>query len=177
MKTRDQIYARDAGALLRDITMYRVLTEAQLLRLHPGRDEKTKNLLSYLVRQNRAWLVDGYYCAAADSLENVDRGLTAAVWVLVDFIKDVEYHAAGDYPAKIIFFAGGEIYEIVEAVRGKEILLSRVLADSGGQASRYLVIVEEPEQISEIDIPNVSGYCTVSDEGEVRYYRKEGAGP
>lgn len=177
MKTRDQIYARDAGALLRDITIYKALTEAQLLRLHPGKDDKVKNLLSYLVRQNRVWLVDGFYCAAPDSLVNADRGLMAAVWVLADFIKDVEYHTAGDYPAKIIFFAGGEVYEIVEAVRGKEILLSRVLADSEGQASRYLVIVEDPEQISNLDLPNVSGYCTVSGEGEVRYYRKEGASP
>lgn len=177
MKTRDQIYARDAGALLRDITMYRVLTEEQLLRLHPGRDEKTKNLLSYLVRQNRVWQAEGYYCATPDSSENIDRGLLSAVWVLSDFIEDTEYHSVGDYPAKIIFFAGGEVYEIVEAIRGKEVLLSRVLADNSSHASRYLVIVEDPEQISALDIPNVSGYCTVSGEGEVRYYRKEGAGP
>ena len=175
MKTRAQIYEREAAALLRDISMYQVMTEGQLLRLHPGKKDKTRNLLAYLVRQNRVWQVDDFYCAAQDSLENMDRGLLAAVWVLTDFIDQVEYHSVGDYPAKIIFFADGEVYEIVHAAQGKEVLLSHVLADTGEQPSRYLVLVDDPEQISELLIPNVNGYCTVSPAGEVQYYQKEGA--
>lgn len=174
MKTRAQIYEREAAALLRDISMYRCLTVKQLFRLHPGKMEKIRNLLSYLVRQSRVWDVDGYYCAAPDSLEDMDRGLLAAVWVLADFIDQVEYHSVGDYPAKIIFFADGEVYEIVHAAQGKEVLLSHVLADPGEQPSRYLVLVDDPAQIPELLIPNVNGYCTVSPEGEVQYYQKEG---
>ena len=34
MKTRAQIYEREAAALLRDISMYHVMTEKQLLLLH-----------------------------------------------------------------------------------------------------------------------------------------------
>jgi len=173
MKTRTQLYGRGADDLLRDISMYQVLTEDQLLRLHPGQENKTRALLSYLVRQNRAWKVDEYYCAAQDSLENLDRGLLAAVWVLADFIDRVEYHSAGDYPVKIIFFADGEVYEIIHAAQGKEVLLSHVLAGSGEEPSHYLVLVDDPSQIVELDIPNVSGYCTVSPSGEVQYYRKE----
>ncbi len=174
MKTRAQIYQREAAALLRDVSMYQVLTEEQLLRLHKGKADKTRNLLSYLVRQNRIWKVDGCYCASQDSMEGMDRGLMAAVWVLADFIDQVEFHSVGDYPAKIIFFAGGEVYEIVYAAQGKEILLSHVLADTGQPSSRYLVIVDVPEQIPELEIPNVNGYCTVSSAGEVQYYQKEG---
>ena len=175
MKTRAQIYEREAAALLRDISMYHVLTEEQLLRLHPGKPDKIQNLLAYLVRQNRVWLVDGFYCAAQNSMEDMDRGLLASVWVLADFIDQVEFHSVGDYPAKIIFFAGGEVYEIVHAAQGKEVLLSHVLADPGEQPSRYLVLVDDPAQISELLIPNVNGYCTVSPAGEVQYYQKEGA--
>lgn len=175
MKTRAQIYERDAAALLRDISMYRVLREGQLLRLHLGRAEKIRNLLAYLVRQNRVWQVgDDYYCAAQDSMDDMDCWLLAAVWVLTDFIDRVEYHSVGDYPAKIIFFADGEVYEIVHAARGKEVLLSHVLADAGEQSSRYIVLVDDPAQIPELEIPNVNGYCTVSLDGEVQYYRKEG---
>ena len=173
MKTRAQIYEREAAALLRDISMYHVLTEGQLLRLHPGKEKTVKNLLAYLVRQNRVWLVNDFYCAAQDSLENMDRGLFAAVWVLADFIGQLEYHSAGDYPVKIIFFADGEVYEIIHAAQGKEVLLSHVLADPGEQPSRYLVLVDDPAQITELLIPNVNGYCTVSPNGDVSYYRKE----
>ena len=154
--------------------MYHVLTEEQLLRLHPGKPDKIRNLLAYFVRQNRVWLIDGFYCAAQNSMEDMDRGLLASVWVLADFVDQVEFHSVGDYPAKIIFFAGGEVYEIVHAAQGKEVLLTHVLAEPGEQPSRYLVLVDDPVQIMELDIPNVNAYCTVSAEGTVQYYKKEG---
>lgn len=173
------MYGREAAAILRDISMYRVLTEEQIMRLHPGKHpgdrKKVKNMLEYMVKQQRVWRSeDGrYYLAARDALDDMDRGLFAAVWVLTDFMEQVEYHSAGDYPAKLIFFADGEVYEIVHAAQGKEVLMSYVLSDAGGQPSRYLVLVDGPEQISELRIPDVSGYCTVSETGEVQYYQKE----
>ena len=38
---------------------------------------------------------------------------------------------------------------------------------------KYIILVEQPEQIAEIHTPNTSGYCTVSSSGEVRYYQIE----
>ena len=109
MKTRTDLYGQEAASLLRDISMYRALAEEQILRLYPGKQDKIKNLLAYLVKQNRIWHTDGLYCAAPDGTEELDRGLLAAVWVLADFIDWVEYHSVGDYPAKIIFFADGQV--------------------------------------------------------------------
>lgn len=179
MKTREQIYGREATAILRDISMYRVLTEEQILRLHPSKyareRDKVKGLLAYLVKQQRVWLSeDGrYYCATPDALEDMDQGLFAAVWVLADFIDQVEFHSVGDYPAKIIFFADGEVYEIIHAAQGKEVLVSHVLSSAGEQPSHYLVLVDEPGQIEELQIPHASGYCAVAPTGEVQYYQKE----
>ena len=51
MKTREQIYRQEAASILRDITMYRALTEEQLLRLYPRKRDKVRNLLSYLTKQ------------------------------------------------------------------------------------------------------------------------------
>ena len=48
MKTRAELYGREAAMLLRDITMYHVLTKQQLLRLYPMQQEKIEKLLSYL---------------------------------------------------------------------------------------------------------------------------------
>ena len=173
MKTRAQSYGQEAACLLRDITMYRVMTKEQLLRLYPGKREKVRNLISYLVRQGRIWEYEEYFCAAPECAGEIDLGLLAAVWVLADFIDRVEYHSVGDFPAKIIFFADGEIYEIVHAAQGKETLVSHILSDSGEQPSKYLVLVDDPSQIEELQIPGVSGYCTVSPVGEVQYYLKE----
>lgn len=173
MKTRAQSYGQEAACLLRDITMYRVMRKEQLLRLYPGKQEKVRNLISYLVRQGRIWECEEYFCAAPECAREVDLGLLAAVWVLADFIDRVEYHSVAEYPAKIIFFADGEIYEIIHAAQGKDTLLSYVLSSAGEHPSRYLVLVDDPGQIEQLQIPHASGYCTVSPEGDVHYYQKE----
>ena len=77
MKTREQIYGQEATSILRDITMYRALTEEQLLRLYPGKRGKVQNLLSYLTKQGRIWHIDGLYCAAPEYAGDVDKGITA----------------------------------------------------------------------------------------------------
>lgn len=173
MKTRAELYGKEAANLLRDVTMYRAMTEEQVLRLYPGKREKMKNLLAYLTRQGRIHHVDGLYCAAPECGAAPDRGLLAAVWVLADFIDRVEYHSVGDYPASVIFFADGEVYEIIHAAQGKEVLVSHVLSSAGELPSRYLVLVDDPAQIEQLQIPHASGYCTVSPEGDVQYYQKE----
>ena len=47
MKTREQIYGQEAAGILRDVSMYRALTEMQLLKLYPHKESKIRNLLSY----------------------------------------------------------------------------------------------------------------------------------
>lgn len=173
MKTREQIYGQEAASILRDITMYRALTEEQLLQLYPGKRSKVQNLLSYLAKQGRIWHDDGLYYAAPECAGDVDKGLLAAVWVLADFIDRVEFHSVGDFPAKLIFFADGEVYEVIHAASGKEILIHHILSTPAEEASSYLILVDKLEQISELDIPNARGYCTVSPEGEVQYYQRE----
>lgn len=173
MKKRTELNHPEASSLLRDITMYRALTMEQILRLHPGRKESVQRLLAYFVQQHRVWLVDGLYCAAPECAAQADKGLMDAVWVLTDFIDRVEFHSVGDYPAKIIFFADGQVYEIIHASYGKEALVNYLLAAQKEPASRCIVLVDDISQICELDGFNVSGYCTVSSEGVVQYYKKE----
>ena len=120
MKTREQIYGQEAAGILRDVSMYRALTEMQLLKLYPHKESKIRNLLSYLQKQGRIVQRGEYYRIPAEVEESIDHGLSKAVWVLTDFMEQVEYHSVSDYPAKIIFFADGEVYEIIYAEPGKE---------------------------------------------------------
>lgn len=103
MKTREQIYGQEAAGLLRDVSMYRALTEMQLLKLYPHKESKIRNLLSYLQKQGRIVQRGEYYRIPAEVEESIDYGLSKAVWVLTDFMEQVEYHSVSDYPAKIIF--------------------------------------------------------------------------
>ena len=173
IKTRAEIYGNEAAALLRIVTMYPGLNMQQLLCFHPDKEEIIKTLLSHLQKQGRIFQTDtgGYFPSgwAAKS----DNSLIRAAWVLLDFIGQVEYHAPGDFPVKLIFFANGELYEIVYAASGQEALINHALRDdrSGG---RRIILVDNPEDIRRIDCPGISGFCTVDEAGQVHYFKKTG---
>ena len=175
LKTREQIYGEEAADLLRNITMYKTLTEDQVYRFYPGKEAVTKNLLTHLTRQGRIYRnsEDKRISASAECGARIDHGLLAAVWVLIDFIDRVEYHAAGDFPVKISFFADGEIYEIIHVPYEHEALMNHALAGDNETAARRLILVDRPEQIGAIDIPNTAGFCSVDTDGTVRYYKFE----
>ena len=56
---------------------------------------------------------------------------------------------------------------------GKEAMLSQVMGRHEEDPPHYLVLVDDPEQINGLELPNVCGYCTVSPGGDVQYYQKE----
>ena len=159
MKTRAQIYSHEASGILRDISTYGVLTQKQIFGLYPQKDEQIKNLLTYLCKQKRLFLVDGFYSLTPELPKDRDRGLEAAVTVLADFMEQVEYHAAGEYPVKIIFLADGEVYEILYAEPGKEAILNLLLARPEQEPPVRLVILEDAAQVDLLAIPNVRAYC------------------
>jgi hypothetical protein len=174
MKTREQLYGKEAAGLLRDITTYHCLHRLQLLRLYPGRESKIVNLLQYLVRQGRAFYSEATDCYY-DSGECVtDPEMLAALWVLVDFIEKVEYYTADDMPIKIVFFADGEVYEVIYASKDKAALISHALSGKKEQAGKRLIIIESPDQIETLDIPNTAVFCLVDmGSGGVQYFKKE----
>ena len=173
MKTNGQIYSQEAAGLLRDIATYKAMKEGQLLRLYPKRDRKIRHLLFYLTKQERIIHKGDTYFASHGCVNHVDKTMIAALWVLADFADRVEFHSVGNFPAKIIFTADDEIYEIVHAGQGQETLMTYILGSRGEKPTHYLVLVDDQEQIAELNLPNVCGYCTVSPEGEVQYYQKE----
>ena len=93
--------------------------------------------------------------------------------VLLDFIEQVEYHTAGEFPVEVLCFANGQLYEIVPIPRGKETMLCQLLRLPQKDAGKRLVVVDDAEQIDALDIPHTAGFCTVAADGTVSYYRKE----
>ena len=105
MKTREQIYGKEAAALLRDITTYRCIKHQQLLKLYPGKERQIDSLLVHLVRQGRVFHntdTDTYF----DSPDmQTDPDMLSALWVLADFSGRTDYHSSDEFPVKLIFFA------------------------------------------------------------------------
>lgn len=173
MKTRAEIYANEAADLLRTVTMYPGLSETQLLRFHPGKEDAIKALLSHLGRQGRIFHTDSGGYVPAGISHKTDQALVRAVWVLLDFIERADYHAPADFPVKLVFFADGEMYEVAYAAEGQEALVCHALRGNKG-GSRRIVLLDSPVQIDRIDCPGLSVFCTVSAEGQTQYFKKVG---
>ena len=112
MRNREQIYGQEAAELLRNITVYHCMRRDQLLRLYSGKEGVIENLLRYLVRQQRIFYNTDRDCYGDVPDCREDKELTAALWVLLGFIEKVEYHSPDNMPAKLVFFADGEVYEV-----------------------------------------------------------------
>lgn len=173
MKTHQDLYSKEATSLLRDITMYHALTKEQIFSLYPGKQKIIEYLLTYLVKQYRIKQESGFYLGMTEDIAVLDQGLLAAVWVLIDFIDQVDFHSVSDFPTEIIFFMKDEVYEIIYAASGKEALINTLLSHQSEAPSNYIIMVDHEEQIPLLNIPNVVAYCTVSPSGEVQYYQQE----
>lgn len=178
MKTRAELYGQEAADLLRIVSMYPGLSELQLCRFYHGKEEVVQTLLSHLKKQGRIMQdPSGRYFPAGSAPSNPDNELCKAVWVLLDFIDRVEFHSVSDFPVKIIFFAAGELYEIISIPAEQEALVSHLLQKTKAEdCGRRILIVENPKQISMLNIPCVSAYCTVGPDGGINYYKKQTGG-
>lgn len=173
LRTRAEIYGKEAVALLQEVSLYPGIREGQLSAFHPGKEDTVNNLLSHLKRQGRiAEAEDGGFYPYGECPRAPDSGMVRAVWVLLDFLDRVEFHSSGDFPVKVVFFSGGEMYEVVYAAEGQEALVSYAMGRNKEDGSRRIVLVDGPGQIPLLVFPGIIGFCTVDLAGNVSYYKK-----
>ena len=176
MKNRAAIYQREAAEMLHNISLYPGLTEEQLFRFFPEKEATAKVLLSHMLKEGRIFYSkNGRYYANREAQNGADKDLSRCVWVLLDFIDQVEYHTVGEFPAAILCFTNGELYEIVPIPQGKETMICQLLRQPQKDAGKRIVVVEDTSQIELLDIPQAAGFCTVAEDGAVSYYKKEAA--
>ena len=176
MKNRAAIYQREAAEMLHNISLYPGLTEEQLFRFFPEKEATAKVLLSHMLKEGRIFYSkNGRYYANREAQNGADKYLSRCVWVLLYFIDQVEYHTVGEFPAAILCFANGELYEIVPIPQGKETMICQLLRRPQKDTGKRIVVVEDTSQIELLDIPQAAGFCTVAEDGAVSYYKKEAA--
>lgn len=174
MKNRTAIYQREAAEMLHNISLYPGLTEEQLCRFFPEKEAAAKTLLAHMLKEGRVFRDRNGRCYANQEAQNgADKDLSRCIWVLLDFIDQVGYHTVGEFPAAILCFANGELYEIVPIPQGKETMICQLLRQPQKDTGKRIVVVEDTSQIELLDIPQAAGFCTVAEDGTVSYYKKE----
>lgn len=175
MKLRTDLYRREAGELLRNISLYPGLSEAQLCRFFPSKEETVRALLAHMVHTGRAILsAEGRFFASAEQLDQYDPNIARAVWVLLDLLPQVEYHAIAEFPATLLCFAGGQMIEIVCVSAGREVLIGQVLQQCEKDDTQVIALVDDVAQISVLTATCITAFCTVDADGRVSYYQKAG---
>ena len=166
------LFIEEATALLAEISMYPGILEEQLLRLHPKNEDHILQLLRYLQKHNRIKRdYRGSYYAISNNVTPNREAVIRRVWVLLDFMPEVEYHTASDYPVAISFFIRGKEYQIIHATPGDEALLCSVITHHKDNCAKRLVLVDTPEQIPLLTFSGIIGYCTATTDGQVSYYK------
>lgn len=171
--------SKDQGSHLAEInrllSVYQVLSFSQLEKTFP---ELTEGKLLLLLRrleksgrliyeQDTGLILYSKECTANPST-------MAAYWVLLDFISDTIYHTASDFPVSLTFYTSSDCYDVIHVPEGKEILINHALSTYGEDAPKRLVVVDHTRQIPNLHFPGIAAFCTVSTDGRVQYYKKQG---
>ena len=88
----------------------------------------------------------------------------------------MEYHFLAeheDFPIRLLFISGQELYDIVYVDTGSLKLINGLYRDGRRPAENHVVVLENANLIGQVQIPGVIGYCVVKEGGLVEYYRKK----
>ncbi len=174
MKTRKDIYGNEAAEMLRIVTLYHNIRKSQLVRLFPDSKPDVIEKLIFHLQNNRRIYHNKSTDILYDNAEyNTDFGTICCLWVLCDFIEKVEFHSSSDFPVNMVFFSSGELYEVSYIPEDRAVVFEQAFKsyEPGG---KRIIVLENTEQISNINIPDVTAYCTVNDEsGEIKYFKSK----
>ena len=172
--TRNDIYSNEATEIISEISTYPGILEQQIYALHPGKEAQARNLISYFIKQERIRRDKYGSLYPVGMRKKQPRDVTIrSVWVLLDFLSDVEYHCAGNYPIIIVFLLKGKEYQILYAAEGYEAVIGASVNQQKDSNVRRIILVDSADQISKLILPGVVGYCTVDANGHICYYKSQ----
>lgn len=175
MQQKNQQQENHLPEITRLLSMYHALSLPQLGRLYPELTEgKLLRLLGRLEKTGRLALLPerGLVLYSKDCIPSPST--LAAFWVLLDFREDITFHTASDFPVALTFYTQSDAYDVIHIPEEKEMLMNIALSAYKEDAPRRIAIVDHAGQIPLLDIPGTAAFCTVTPDGKVQYYRKQG---
>lgn len=176
MKLKNGPQENHMAGIIRLLSMYQALQFQQLMRAFSELpEEKLLSIIRRLVKSGRIIFrqEQDLLLYAAGCTPDPDR--IAAFWVLLDFLPEVTYHTASDFPVALTFYTSGDAYDIIHVPLEKETLMNHVLSAHKENVPRRLIIVDRTEQIPHLTFPGITAFCTVMPGGEIQYFKKQGA--
>lgn len=174
LKSKEQ--ENDLTTIIRLLSMYHALSLRQLQKFFPTlSEEKLSMLLHRLEKSGRLAFSEEWDMVLCSKEHTPDMAVTAAFWVLLDFLPEVIYHTVSEFPVALTFYTEADAYDVIYVPEEKEILINHALSVCPKDAPRRLVIVAKPTQMPQIHFPGITAFCTITENGQVQYYKKQGA--
>lgn len=158
-------------------TVYYNIRKEQLKRLmYDTKPDVFEKLLFHLQNNRRIYHDKNTDILYADADTTLNMDTIKCLWVLCDFVEKADFHSSSDFPVNLIFFGDEELYEISYIAQGKEAIFEQAFKNFE-VSNKRVIVLEEKEQISKINIPDVTAYCIVNDDtGEVKYFKSQEGG-
>ena len=159
---------------------YNVMYPEQTAAFFPQEEKAILRAIKRLEKKRQ--LYHNPYTDLMASSENAyslkDDGTITCLWVLADLCRrqPIEHHFLaehGDFPVRLLFISRQELYDIAYVDAGSLKLVQGLYREGRRMAENQVVVLENRELISQVQIPGIIGYCVVKEGGMVEYYRKK----
>lgn len=174
MKGREEL-CKDLEELRELISTYKVLKIEQFYKAIKNKEHNVKKeIIAHMKNSDKLFLFKDL-CSASDNwINDYDKSLIKAFWILLDFWNEVEYNTKDTFPAKIFFITKDDSFDIIVAEKGQEKMLNVFYNRFHDKTTKHLVAVEDEEQMIKLSFDGIAAFCIVNEKGTVSYYRNEG---
>ena len=161
------------SGITRLVSMYQAISTEQINRFYPELPRDKLMLLVRRLEKNGRITFDPERELLLYTMDcTPDPSMMKALWVLTDFVDALTYHTISDFPVTLTFYTDSDAYEVIHVPPEKEMLMNHALSLKEG-AEKRLVIVDSTEQIPLLTFPDIAAFCTVTDTGQVQYFKKQ----
>lgn len=164
--------------MLELIRKYNAVYKGQLYAIFEGKGHVGR-ALSAMEKDQRIIIKPAARMVAANEAAYAarERGTLLALWVLASLMKQkkIEEHFLAEkkeYPIRIVFVGDVELYDILYVPETDVQMVNQLFPRKHADGSRHIVIVDACSYIPLIELPDVMGFCTVEEDGNVTYYRR-----
>lgn len=165
---------QDEKYLIKWLSQYGALPKSQLIRMLKKPKSTAEKIIKNLKREMRIEDVGGGYYLGLDSLCKPDQRTIIAVWVLLQFIEQVDpmAHYPAVYPSQLFFLKDNIGYEIVVLYEGETNLLKLL---QPAEDLKYIIVLPVISMAEQLKLPKAPClFATVDfrggEEPEVTFY-------
>ena len=171
------MFLQDEQNIIKWLSQYGALPKLQISKLLQVSEVAEEKILKNLQRHRKITEVGGGYYWGLDKLCKPEQRTELAVWVLIQFIDQVDplAHYPAVYPAQLFFLKENIGYEIVVLYEGEERLLRLLQPD---EDLKYIIILPHIGMANGLKLPDAPclfatvDYCG-EHEPEVYFYTEE----